>query len=116
MENKLKLNDEKTEVLLCNPKKYDIDVDHLNIGCDSVKSFDSVKNLGVYYYFDNDLSMNAHVMNLSKAVYIEIRRLKHMSNFVSESSLKTLAASFILSRFDYCNSLFKKLNASQTYQ
>ena len=24
LENKLKLNDEKTEVLLCNPKKYDV--------------------------------------------------------------------------------------------
>ena len=39
-----------------------------------------------------------------------------MSNFVSESSLKTLAASFILSRLDYCNSLFKKLNGTQIYQ
>ena len=36
-----------------------------------------------------------------------------MSKFVSESSLKTLAASFILSRFDYCNSLFKNLKNSQ---
>jgi len=26
LENKLKLNDEKTEVLLCNPKKYDVNV------------------------------------------------------------------------------------------
>ena len=32
-----------------------------------------------------------------------------MSNFVSESSLKTLASSFILSRLDYCNALFKNL-------
>ena len=85
-------------------KKYDVDVNNLNIGCDSIQFSDSVKNLGVF--FDHDISMNAHIQNLSKAVYLEIRRLKHMSNFVSESSLKTLAASFILSRFDYCNSLF----------
>ena len=103
-----------TSTLLCNPKKYEIDVDHLNISCDSIKFSNSVKNPGVH--FDDDLSMNAHVMTLSKAVYIEIRRLKHISNFVYESSLKTLAASLILSRFDYCSSLFKKLNASQTYQ
>ena len=37
LENKLKLNDEKTEVLLCNPKKYDVDVNNLNIGCDSIQ-------------------------------------------------------------------------------
>ncbi len=114
LENKLKLNDEKTEILLCNPKKYDVDVNSLNIGCDSIQFSSSVKNLGVY--FDSDLSMNAHIMSLSKAVYFEIKRLKHMSNFVNESSLKTLAASFILSRLDYCNSLFKKLNGTQIHQ
>jgi len=32
-----------------------------------------------------------------------------MSKFVNDNALKTLAASFILSRFDYCNSLFKNL-------
>ena len=53
--------------------------------------------------------MSQHISYLSRAVYLEIRRLRHMSNFVSESSLKTLASSFILSRLDYCNALFKNL-------
>ena len=111
VDNKLKLNDEKTEVLLCNPKKYNVDLDTIKIGNDTVELTDSVKNLGVY--FDNDLSMNAHLINLQRAVYLEIRRLKHMSKFLNETSLKTLAASFILSKFDYCNSLFKKFNSTQ---
>ena len=54
--------------------------------------------------------MKCYVTNLCKAIYLEIRRLKHMSTYVDENSLKTLAASFILSRFDYCNSLFKNIN------
>ena len=33
----------------------------------------------------------------------------HISKFVSESCLKTLAASFILSRLDYCNALYINL-------
>ena len=53
--------------------------------------------------------MSTHVMNLSRSVYLEISILKNMSDFVVESSLKTLAASFILSRLDYCNSLFKSI-------
>ena len=110
-ENKLKLNDEKTEVILCNPKKYKLNVSEIKVGNDVVKFTDSAKNLGVF--FDKDLSLDAHFVHISKAVYLEIRRLKHMSKFVSESSLKTLAASFILSRFDYCNSLFKNLKNSQ---
>ena len=57
--------------------------------------------------------MNCHITNISKAVYLEIRKLKHMSKFVNESSLKTLATSFVLSRLDYCNALFKNMNNYQ---
>ena len=110
-DNKLKLNDEKTEIILCNPKKYNVNVSEIKVGNDVVEFTDSARNLGVY--FDKDLSLDAHFVHISKAVYLEIRRLKHMSKYVSAGSLKTLAASFILSRFDYCNSLFKNLKNSQ---
>ena len=54
--------------------------------------------------------MDCHITNLSRAIYLEIRRLKQISKFVSENCLKTLAVSFILSRLDYCNALYKNLN------
>ncbi len=57
--------------------------------------------------------MNCHVTNLCKAVYLEIRRLKQLSKFVDRGSLQTLAASFILSRLDYCNALFKNMKGYQ---
>ena len=109
--NKLKLNDDKTEVILLNPKKYQIDVSHVSIGIENVDFTHSAKNLG--FYIDEDLSMDCHITNLSRAIYLEIRRLKQISKFVSESCLKTLAASFILSRLDYCNALYKNLNKCQ---
>ena len=109
--NKLKINDDKTEVILINPKKYNIQYDHLKIGAENIFFSESAKNLGVY--LDQNLSMKLHISNLSRAIYLEIRKLKSMSKFVSESSLKTLATSFILSRLDYCNSLFKNLNKYQ---
>ena len=112
--NKLKLNDDKTEVVLINPKKYDINVSGLKIGDEDILFNERAKNLGVF--LDKDLSMNFQISNLSKAIYLEIRRLKHISRFVSESCLKTLAASFILSRLDYCNALYKNLNKNQIYQ
>ena len=106
LHNKLKLNDEKTEIIVCNPKKFPVLIDEITVGQDKVKFSKSAKNLGVI--FDDDLSMDTHVKSLCKAVYLEIRRLKHMSRFVDEQSLKTLAASFILSKFDYCKVLLKK--------
>ena len=105
--NKLKLNEDKTEIILCNPKHFDVPFDSLYIGDEQVKFNKIGKNLGVM--FDEDLNMGQHILDLSKAIYIEIRKLKHMSKFVSQSSLKQLASSFILSRLDYCNSLFKNL-------
>ena len=105
--NKLKLNDDKTEAVLINPKKYNIENDHILIGEEKVEFANTAKNLGVF--IDNNLNMNCHVTNISKAIYLEILKLKHKSKFVSESSLKTLASSFILSRLDYCNALFKNM-------
>ena len=80
-DNKLKLNDEKTEVILINPKHYEIPFDHLTIGTENIDFADSAKNWGVY--IDKDLSMECHISNLSKAVYLEIRKIKTMSRFVS---------------------------------
>ena len=112
--NKLKLNDEKTEVVLINPKNYDVNISSLKIGDEDIIFNEKAKNLGVY--LDKDLNMNFQITNLSKAIYLEIRKLKHISKFVSNSCLKTLAASFILSRLDYCNALYKNLNKYQIDQ
>ena len=112
--NKLKLNEEKTEVVLINPKNYDVNISSLKIGDEDIIFNEKAKNLGVY--LDKDLNMNFQITNLSKAIYLEIRKLKHISKFVSNSCLKTLAASFILSRLDYCNALYKNLNKYQIDQ
>ena len=101
----------KLKLLFVIQKKFPVLIDEITVGQDKVKFSKSAKNLGVI--FDDDLSMDTHVKSLCKAVYLEIRRLKHMSRFVDEKSLKTLAASFILSKFDCCNALFKKLNCTQ---
>ena len=54
--------------------------------------------------------MHEHITSVSKTVYTEIRRLKQISYFISsKSSLQKLASSFILSRLDYCNSLFSNM-------
>ena len=47
LNNKLKLNDDKTESLLCNPKSFDILIDKINIGDESVSFVNVARNLGV---------------------------------------------------------------------
>ena len=109
--NKLKLNDEKTEIIFCNPRNADTSLANFQIGNEKIDISDSAKNLGVY--LDSKLSMNIHISHVCQQVYYEISKLKQMSKYLNESSLKTISSSFILSRFDYCNSLLINLPAFQ---
>ena len=47
--NKLKLNDDKTEVLLINPKSFLVDISCIRIGTEEINFNESAKNLGSYF-------------------------------------------------------------------
>ena len=49
--------------------------------------------------------MNAHVSNITRACYFELRRLASISRFPTSTKTATLVSTFVLSRIDYCNSL-----------
>ena len=74
--NMLKLNDNKTELMLVTSKR----TKHLHnlptsitIGNAQVPFKQSVKNLG--FTLDCHLTMNAHVTNIARTCYFELRRL-----------------------------------------
>ena len=108
-DNKLKINNEKTEILLCGPKKYveSSDCDHICIEGENISFADNARNLGVY--FDCTFSMEHHVKQLCKSLFFELRKISHMRAFLNEASLQKLITSFVLSRMDYCNSLLVNL-------
>ena len=62
----------------------------------------SVKNLALA--FDYHLTMNAHVSNIDRTCYFELRRLASIRRFLTSTATSTLVSAF-LSRIDYCNSL-----------
>ena len=64
---------------------------------------DNVRNLGVI--LDSQLSFDAHIRNLCRCLYLQLRRLGQIRPYLSLESAKKLAAAFILSRLDYCNAL-----------
>ena len=63
----------------------------------------SVKNLG--FTLDCHLTMNAHVSNIARTCYFELRRLASFCRFLTSTATATLVSAFVLSRIDYCNSL-----------
>ena len=102
----LKPNDSKTELMLVTSKRSK----HLHnlptsiiIGNAQITFKQSVKNLG--FTLDCHLTMNAHVSNIARTCYFELRRLASIRRFLTSTATATLVSAFVLSRIDYCNSL-----------
>ena len=62
-----------------------------------------VKNLG--FTLNCHLTINAHVSNIARTSYFELRRLASICRFMTSTATATLVSAFILSRIDYCSSL-----------
>ena len=87
--NKLKLNEDKTEMILISSLKSSLTVPSsvdLN-GC-SVTISSSVRNLGVT--FDQSLSFRQHVVNVCCLCYLEIRRISSVRHLLTDDATKTL--------------------------
>ena len=104
--NMLKLNDNKTELMLVTSKR----TKHLHslptsitIGNAQIPFQQSVKNLRLT--LDCHITMNAHVSNIARTCYFEERRLASIRRFLTSTATATLVSAFVLSRIDYCNSL-----------
>ena len=100
--NMLKLNDSKTELMLVTSKRSK----HLHNLPNSITQIpfkQSVKNLG--FTLDCHLTMNAHVSNIARTCYFELRRLASIRRFLTSTATATLVSAFVLSRIDYRNSL-----------
>ena len=75
----------------------------ITIGNGQIPFKQSVKNLG--FTLDCHLTMNAHVSNIARTCYFELRRLASISIFLTSTANATLVSALALSRIDYCNSL-----------
>ena len=62
-----------------------------------------MKNLGLT--LDCHLTMNAHVSNIDRTCYFELRRLASIRRFLTSTATATLVSALALSRIDYCSSL-----------
>ena len=103
--NMLKVND-KTELKLVTSNR----IKHLHnlpasitIGNAQVPFKQSVMNLGFTLYCHP--TTNAHVSNIARTCYLELRRLGSIRRFLRSTATVTLASALVLSRIDYCNSL-----------
>ena len=107
--NKLKLNSDKTEVLIASSVNrfnsclndsisFPADADGQNIN-----PMETVKSLGVK--FDRDLSFEDHITSIVQACYIQLRNLQAVGSKLNYDLKKQLIHCLIFSKLDYCNGL-----------
>ena len=115
-DNRLKLNDDKTEAIRFAPssaKSFPLPPT-IALGNTSISFANCVRDLG--FFFDQDLSMKQHIIKTCQAAYIEIRRISSIHQYLTTEATKTLVSSSILSRLDYCNSLLSGYPQKKTTQ
>ena len=113
LQNRLKLNDEKTEVILLGPeeRRKSIGLQSIRVGDADIDIVDSVRNLGLY--LDSELSMTVHVNFIVKNCYFHLRRLGQIRHLLSKEAANAIAVATVTSRLDYCNSCLWRIRGSE---
>ena len=109
--NFLKLNEDKTEILLVGPKiKREMLSSDLGKLAPLIKP--EVTSLGVV--LDSDLSFKSHINKVTKTSFFHLRNIAKVRPFINQKDAEKLIHAFISSRLDYCNALFTGLPKGTT--
>ncbi|XP_031552510.1 uncharacterized protein LOC116289696 [Actinia tenebrosa] len=102
--NKLKLNDDKSELLVLRAShRPSHQLGYLLMGDEYIKPSSNAKNIGVV--LDDTMSMDSQMMAVCKLCFYHIRCVSRIRRYLSLEDTKQLVQAFVISRIDYCNSL-----------
>ena len=100
--NNLKINSDKTEVLFVD-RKVAREI-NIRVNNEIVKSEDTLTVLG--FIFDSKFNLQRQINSVCSSAYYILRKLFSIKAFLSFETRHLLCQSLILSRLDYCNSLY----------
>ncbi|XP_061151098.1 probable RNA-directed DNA polymerase from transposon X-element isoform X1 [Syngnathus typhle] len=111
--NFLRLNPDKTEMLIIGPTRYQHLFKETAITIDNrtITQSDTVTNLGVI--FDQTLSFQKHIKNITRIAFFHLRNIAKIRPILSTGDAETIIHAFVTSRLDYCNVLFSGLPKSR---
>ena len=94
VQNKLQLNDDKTELFLIGSASW-IDLpSSVHVGQSGISFSSAARNLGVI--FDSELTLKEQVNKLCQLVYLEIRIIGSIRQYLSAEATKILVSSLVL--------------------
>ena len=111
-QNFLKLNETKTKFISIKTKNSNISLTNLTISNKTFFCETTAKNLGII--IDSNICFSAQINDVCKKGFVLLRQLWRISSKLNSIPLKTqLVHSCILSKIDYCNSLYFNLPLNQ---
>jgi hypothetical protein len=112
-QNKLKLNDDKSELLvLTSPRQaHKVTINSITIGDFVVNASSEAKNLGAT--FDCTLCLGQHITSLVKSCNFQLRSIGQARKFLTQDATERVIHAFISSRLDCGNSLLYRLPEHQ---
>ena len=104
-QNGLQLNPDKSEAMLLGTRQRlaTIELPSINIAGSPIELVPSLKSLGVT--IDSGLTFDRHINNICRASYFNIRALRQIRSALTRETARSVAASLVQTRLDYCNSI-----------
>lgn len=110
--NKLKINGDKTEMMiLSSPKlRTRVELSVLEIGDTTISASPTIRNLGSW--FDQAATMVDHVKFVCRTGFYHLHNIARIRNILTRDATEKLIHAFITSRLDNCNSLLVNVPSS----
>ncbi|XP_061477973.1 uncharacterized protein LOC133382302 [Rhineura floridana] len=102
--NKLRLNPDKTEMLLVDGFSNQVVDTYPVLDGVTLPQKEQVRSLGVV--LDSSLSLEAHVAAVARNAFYQLRLVAQLRPYLSREDLTSVVHALVTSRLDYCNALY----------
>ena len=108
----LKINPEKTEMLLCYPDSLSdkVIIRGVIVGEQCIRFSDKVKNVGLW--IDSNLTFDYHINKIVSHCHKLLKDISRVRSLLSTQHTEMLVHSVISCRLDYCNSMYFNIKKS----
>ena len=107
--NKLKINDSKTELIVFRSPQAKQDLSGLSVivGDSIIQQSSKVRNLGII--FDKILSFDDYISSVCRSTHFHLRNIGIIRHLLSQNATAQFIHALISIRLDYCNSILYNL-------
>jgi len=111
LNNNLQFNSSKTEVIKLGTTfqlNTLTDLTSIQLSNNTIPISNTLKTLGVT--FDSKLTFANHITSIIQSSNYHLRAIKHIRPFITDNLAATLSRCLVISKIDYCNSLFYNIS------